>query len=459
MGATGSAYHDVVLAADYEFVDHSTRQDRVQRHALERTSLHGTAAPGMHVKPTARNSSGLFDPSFLAADSICQGLQESLGCSTFKAHHRSEVEGIVHQAARLAQIVGQEQTDVFDQDWAGPGGTNPLEFLLGTGDVREQSFAVSALAKLLQSVLADECTLVETSAPAKIFGDIHGQFCDMMLLFHDFGFPHMNGPTYVFNGDWVDRGRHQLEVIVVLFALKIALPDKIVLLRGNHEDIAMNQHMGQYGFYARCLHRLGENAGGATFRDVTNTFNWLPLGCLISQQILVVHGGIGAGEWTLGQLKSTRRPLDHAALAADLMLWNILWSDPIADEEKDSFGVHDSPRDRHAHEMFTFGKDVTAKFCHRNSLSMVVRSHQAFKRGYGHDIMHDGKCIRVFSARDYEGAENDGSVLDIQPNQSGSLVLKPQVLKSLAKDQQVPPGSSKRGPYEQNARDSKCAQQ
>lgn len=457
MGATGSLYHGVVLANDYEFIDHSKRQSRLEHHALDRATLHGTAAPGMNVEPTGSDSM-LFNQLFLASGSIWRGLQESLGCSIMKERDRSQVEGIVRHAERLAQVVGKEQTDMFDQDWQGPGGTNPLEFLLGTKDVREQSCAISALANLLVSHLAEECTLVETTAPAKIFGDIHGQFRDMLLFFHDFGFPSSSGPTYVFNGDWVDRGRHQLEVVVVLFALKIAYPNKIVLLRGNHEDPVMNQHMGPYGFYARCLHRLGEHSGAATFKDVTHAFNWLPLGCLIEQQILVVHGGIGAGEWTLGQLKSTERPLDHGALATNMMLWNILWSDPIADEEKDSFGVHDSPRDRHAHEMFTFGKDVTAKFCHRNNISMVVRSHQAFKRGCGYDIMHDGKCVRVFSARDYEGAENDGSILDIQPHLSGNLSLKPQVLKSLAKSSWIP-ASPNRGPYDPKTQDGNCTQQ
>ena len=62
--------------------------------------------------------------------------------------------------------------------------------------------------------------------PAKVFGDIHGQFRDLLLLFGEFGFPsHRTGDVqstaYVFNGDWVDRGPHQLEVVALLFALKV----------------------------------------------------------------------------------------------------------------------------------------------------------------------------------------------------------------------------------------------
>ena len=42
-------------------------------------------------------------------------------------------------------------------------------------------------------------------------GDIHGQLRDLLLFFHAFGLPTKSGPRFVFNGDFVDRGAHQLE--------------------------------------------------------------------------------------------------------------------------------------------------------------------------------------------------------------------------------------------------------
>jgi len=242
---------------------------------------------------------------------------------------------------------------------------------------------------------------------------------------------------FIFNGDWVDRGRHQLEVVACVFALKIAFPNKVVLLRGNHEDPEMNFNMGKYGFSTRCEERLGEEKGMRVFAHVHRAFEWLPLGCVVSRQILVVHGGIGNGDWLLSHLASRRRPLNHEDLFQDHVLWNVLWSDPIPDERLDSFGVHDSPRDTHEKVMVTFGKDITAKFCQRNDLSMIVRSHQAKVHGCGYEVMHDGLCARVFSARDYEGQENDGSILDIRASSEPArrLVVKPQVILSLTKSQ------------------------
>ena len=40
----------------------------------------------------------------------------------------------------------------------------------------------------------------------------------------------------VFNGDFVDRGAHGVEVLSALLMLKLAWPRSVVLLRGNHED-------------------------------------------------------------------------------------------------------------------------------------------------------------------------------------------------------------------------------
>ena len=41
----------------------------------------------------------------------------------------------------------------------------------------------------------------------------------------------------VFHGDYVDNGLWSVEVLSILMLLKIANPDKVVLLRGNHEDV------------------------------------------------------------------------------------------------------------------------------------------------------------------------------------------------------------------------------
>ena len=77
------------------------------------------------------------------------------------------------------------------------------------------------------------------AAPVKIFGDLHGQFGDLMRLFEEYGTPSTAGDItyidYLFLGDYVDRGAHSLETICLLLALKIEHPRAVHLIRGNHE--------------------------------------------------------------------------------------------------------------------------------------------------------------------------------------------------------------------------------
>jgi diadenosine tetraphosphatase ApaH/serine/threonine PP2A family protein phosphatase len=139
------------------------------------------------------------------------------------------------------------------------------------------------------------------------------------------------------------------------------------------------------GFAQACHFAFGKEDGEALYEQVTKAFEMLPLASVVEDRILIVHGGIGDGKWTLKDLEAVQRPLDSRAVQGNLMVYNVMWSDPLIEDERKAatFGVHDSPRDGHRDMVHTFGLDVTASFCALNGLGMIIRSHQAAKEGDG----------------------------------------------------------------------------
>jgi len=77
-----------------------------------------------------------------------------------------------------------------------------------------------------------------------VCGDIHGQFFDLLELFRVGG--EIPESSYIFIGDFVDRGYNSVETMEMLLCLKVRYPQHITLLRGNHES---RQTTRAYGFY------------------------------------------------------------------------------------------------------------------------------------------------------------------------------------------------------------------
>ena len=73
-----------------------------------------------------------------------------------------------------------------------------------------------------------------------------------------------------------------------------------------------------------------------------------------------------------------------------------MWSDPSDSDAGMRAGVHLGQRGGSIPE---FGPDITKRFCERNGVEVVIRSHQFVKEGF--KLMHSGHLLTVFSARDY----------------------------------------------------------
>ena len=80
-----------------------------------------------------------------------------------------------------------------------------------------------------------EDNLLSLHDPVTIVGDIHGQYYDFLKILELGGNPEKI--KYLFLGDYVDRGMFSIEVILLLYTLKINYPSNFFILRGNQNKI------------------------------------------------------------------------------------------------------------------------------------------------------------------------------------------------------------------------------
>ncbi|KAF4566089.1 hypothetical protein EYR40_002095 [Pleurotus pulmonarius] len=257
-------------------------------------------------------------------------------------------------------------------------------------------------------VLSKEANMVHVKSPVTICGDIHGQYYDLMKLF-DVGGP-LTDNSYLFLGDYVDRGCFGIECLLYLYALKLWYPGKFVLLRGNHEC----RHLTEYFTFKReCLHKYSPEV----YEACIASFNALPLAALVDGRFFCVHGGISPELVTLDDIRAINRfeePGSHG------LLCDLLWSDPISD-----FG-HEQERGvpqgttflnnatRGCSYYFTY--EAACQFLERNNLLGIIRGHEAQDAGY---TMHRKtptkkfpSVITIFSAPNYlDVYHNRGAIL------------------------------------------------
>ncbi|XP_017133577.1 serine/threonine-protein phosphatase 4 catalytic subunit-like [Drosophila elegans] len=238
---------------------------------------------------------------------------------------------------------------------------------------------VNSLCAKAREILAEESNVQRLDTPVTVCGDIHGQFYDLMELVKVAGrVPEKN---FLFMGDFVDRGYYSVETFLLLLALKVRYPDRIALIRGNHESRQITQ---VYGFYDECMQKYGS---AAVWMQCMDVFDYLSLAAIIGGKVFCVHGGLSPAIQFLDQIRclDRKQEVPHEGPMCDL-----LWSDP---EDQVGWGV--SPRGAG----YLFGGDVVDEFNHSNNLDLICRAHQLVMEGYKYHF--NQSVLTVWSAPNY----------------------------------------------------------
>ncbi|KAH8518013.1 hypothetical protein H0E87_005794 [Populus deltoides] len=312
------------------------------------------------------------------------------------------------------------------------------------------SYEVGELCYAAEQIFMQEPTVLQLKAPIKVFGDLHGQFGDLMRLFDEYGFPSTAGDItyidYLFLGDYVDRGQHSLETITLLLALKAKLieyPENVHLIRGNHEAADIN---ALFGFRIECIERMGESDGIWAWTRFNQLFNCLPLAALIEKKIICMHGGIGRSIHSVEQIEKLERPITMDA--GSIILMDLLWSDPTENDSIEglrpnargpglvTFGM--SNESLLAYDVISF-PDRVSDFCKKNKLQLIIRAHECVMDGF--ERFAHGQLITLFSATNYCGtANNAGAILVV----GRGLVVVPKLIHPLPPPLQSPETSPER---------------
>jgi len=208
-----------------------------------------------------------------------------------------------------------------------PNACRQIEQLTRCEPISEEQ--VKRLCLKAREILIEEGNVQVVDSPVTICGDIHGQFFDLMELFKVGGFcPETN---YLFMGDFVDRGFYSVETFLLLLALKVRYPERMTLIRGNHESRQITQ---VYGFYDECQRKYGSSN---VWRWCCEVFDYLALGAIVDGRVFCVHGGLSPNLQSIDQIRAIDRKQE---VPHDGPMCDLLWSDPDGAVLESSVSCH-----------------------------------------------------------------------------------------------------------------------
>jgi hypothetical protein len=244
-----------------------------------------------------------------------------------------------------------------------------------------------------------------------VLGDLHGCYSCLKaaLLQSNFierAWAHQWDPDrypdvkLVFLGDYIDRGRFSFDgVMRAALQLFVAMPDQVIMLRGNHEWLRWQGDRIASGVYpAEALASILPHVPIEMLEAYRQMFEAMPTS-LICDRTLLVHGGMPRWDTFEGKYQ------DLSSFNDAEIRFQMMWSDPGPTSTIPVEMQRENPR-------FTFGRDQFRAFMERCGMSTMIRGHEQIDRGF--DVFYDLGDHRLLTLFSAGGADN----ADLPPDSS-----------------------------------------
>jgi serine/threonine-protein phosphatase 2B catalytic subunit len=252
-----------------------------------------------------------------------------------------------------------------------------------------------------------EPNIIRLPRSCTIVGDIHGQYYDLLTIL-ELGGP-LGQQSYVFLGDYVDRGSFSCECLFLLLALKINYPRSLILLRGNHESRQMTK-VFTYRNECRVKYSLD------LWYESMSLFDCLPICALIDDRFLCMHGGISPDLKSVNDIAKLNR---FQELSSEGPLCDLMWSDPhrqFNDRQTPPWIFNNTPNCS-----FFFNYQACEHFLIENRLLAIIRAHEVVPNGLllyeQGSLSQFPVLISLFSAPNYCDVYNNTASLIIYDDQ------------------------------------------
>lgn len=273
----------------------------------------------------------------------------------------------------------------------------------------ELSMLISNVSSILQrerseGVMSDAIVkegLVRVKQGRKLIlvGDLHGDLQSLAIILQKSGFLDEFSSMIIFLGDYGDRGIESVEVYHVILYLKSQFPDRVILIRGNHEG-PESMPFYPHDLPDQLRMKFGSNAE-MVYTKLRSLFDLMYHCVLLENSYLILHAGVPSSFSTMDEIANASK-----TNVKTKHLEEILWNEP-----REIKGTMPSAR---GYGKF-FGKDVTERALSIANAKALIRAHEVCN---GFKVNHGGLVLTLFSCRAPYG-NSDAAYLAINQRNYG----------------------------------------